>query len=259
MKKGTGFYKVVSVCYYFYAALFFACLVALAFVWMLLISASGLMQVGFILGMNGVCIIGFCILMGIMMLQIHAACILWDMEKRDKVVYTFHQVAAVLLSFIKVSSGMVGQYFFPRYLWAWILYDLFMVATSILGILAFAKIKREMYYIKTANELDQGKRIGLLAIEGDYKGDFFQIFPCEKVVLGTSPQASNVLFDDRQISRRHCIIEYVPEQQMYYITDCSTNGTFLNDGSRMPENTPYPCAPRTRFYFGAKRQMFELV
>ena len=53
--------------------------------------------------------------------------------------------------------------------------------------------------------------------------------------------------------------KYIPEQKMYYITDCSTNGTFLNDGRRIPENTPYPCAPMTRFYFGTNRQMFELA
>lgn len=289
MQKETGFYKFVSVCYFTLAAIFSVCFAAAALAWILLIIASGMLEGGMTFVINGGCIMVLSILMGILMLHIHAGCILWDLEKRDKVVYTFHQITAVLLTFTKLCIGIVGQYLLSKYLFLWILYDLFMLATSILGIVAFSKIKKVTNFVKTESEmlqttrekgvkdnvlvrqieqaldqknempLPQGKRIGLLAIEGDYRGNFFPMFPCEKLVLGTSLQASNILFHDPKISRQHCMVEYIPEQKMYYITDCSTNGTFLNDGRRIPENTPYPCTPLTRFYFGTNRQMFELV
>ena len=259
MEKGTGFYKFVSICYYVLAVVFSACFAAAALAWILLVIASGMLEGGMTFVINGGCIMVLSILLGIIMLHIHAGCILWDLEKRDTVVYTFHQITAVLLTFTKLCIGIVGQYLLSKYLVFWILYDLFMLATSILGITAFTKIKKITNFVKTENEMLQEKRIGLLAIEGDYRGDFFPIFPCEKIVFGTSSQASNILFDDPKISRQHCMVEYIPEHKMYYITDCSTNGTFLNDGTRIPFNTPFACAPKTRFYFGTDRQMFELV
>ena len=289
MQRGTGFYKFVSICYYVLAVVFSACFAATALAWILLIAASGLIGRSMIFVSNCGCIMVLSILMGIIMLHIHGGCILWALEKRDRVVYTFHQVAAVLLIFTKICIGFIAQYLLPGYFWLWLLYDIVMLTTSILGIVAFTKIKRLTNFVKTEDEmlqttrekdvkenvlvqqieqaldqknemsLPQGKRIGLLAIEGDYRGDFFQIFPCEKIVFGTSSQASNILFDDPKISRQHCMVEYIPEHKMYYITDCSTNGTFLNDGTRIPFNTPFACAPKTRFYFGTDRQMFELV
>ena len=203
MQKGTGFYKFVSVCYFTLAAIFSVCFAATALAWILLIIASGMLEGGMTFVINGGCIMVLSILMGILMLHIHAGCILWDLEKRDKVVYTFHQITAVLLTFTKLCIGIVGQYLLSKYLFLWILYDLFMLATSILGIVTFSKIKKITNFVKTESEmlqttrekdvkdnvlvrqieqaldqknempLPQGKRIGLLAIEGDYRGNFF--------------------------------------------------------------------------------------
>ena len=88
MQKGTGFYKFVSVCYFILAAIFSVCFAAAALAWILLIIASGMLEGGMTFVINGGCIMVLSILMGILMLHIHAGCILWDLEKRDKVVYT---------------------------------------------------------------------------------------------------------------------------------------------------------------------------
>lgn len=256
MQKGTGFYKFVSVCCFIMAAVFSVCFAAGALAWILLIVASKMFEGGLLAAANAGCLMILSILMGIIMLQIHAGCILWDSGKRDNVVYTIHQVAEVLLLFTKLCMGIVGQYLLPKYLFLWIAYDVFMLTTSILGLVAFTKKKK----VKASPQPSpEEKRIGILAVEGDYQGNFFPMLSGEKLVLGTSLQNSHILFHDPKISRQHCMVEYIPEQKMYYITDHSTNGTFLGDGRRIPENTPYPCAPMTRFYFGKTRQMFELV
>ena len=150
MQKGTGFYKFVSVCYFTLAAIFSVCFAAVALAWILLIIASGMLEGGMTFVINGGCIMVLSILMGILMLHIHAGCILWDLEKRDKVVYTFHQITAVLLTFTKLCIGIVGQYLLSKYLFLWIVYDLFMLATSILGIVACKNRKR--------NEADNRQR-----------------------------------------------------------------------------------------------------
>lgn len=77
MQKGTGFYKFVSVCYFILAAIFSVCFAAAALAWILLIIASGMLEGGMTFVINGGCIMVLSILMGILMLHIHAGCILW--------------------------------------------------------------------------------------------------------------------------------------------------------------------------------------
>lgn len=286
MRKSTGFYKFVSICYFLLATLFAICFAGVSLAWILLVVASGLIEGGLSLVINGGCLMMLAIIMGILMLHIHGGCILWDLEKRDTVVYTIQQVTSVLMLFTKICIGMAAQYVIKGHLFLWILYYIFMITTSILGIVAFSKIKKETACNKTKEELEaqanpqnrempenpnmqdfrenyvrlnSRREIGLQAIEGDYAGEYFPMRLQEQIVLGTNPNISNILFHDSKISRKHCVIRFVPKEQMYYIIDYSTNGTFLMDGTRLPVNVSYPCAPKTRFYFGSQHQVFELV
>lgn len=49
------------------------------------------------------------------------------------------------------------------------------------------------------------------------------------------------------ISRRHCEIQY--REGRYFLSDLSSNGTFVNDGQE-PVQGPYPIAPGDRIYIG---------
>ena len=119
MRKSTGFYKFVSICYFLLATLFAICFAGVSLAWILLVVASGLIEGGLSLVINGGCLMMLAIIMGILMLHIHGGCILWDLEKRDTVVYTIQQVTSVLMLFTKICIGMAAQYVIKGHLFLW--------------------------------------------------------------------------------------------------------------------------------------------
>ncbi|MGN0153912.1 MAG: LytTR family transcriptional regulator DNA-binding domain-containing protein [Lachnospiraceae bacterium] len=66
-------------------------------------------------------------------------------------------------------------------------------------------------------------------INGKFKGMVLQIYPNEKIVFGRSYEEADLVFDEMEISREHCWIQYNDKINGYFICNCSTNGLFINN------------------------------
>lgn len=76
----------------------------------------------------------------------------------------------------------------------------------------------------------------LVILSGMYQGEHLKLLPKERLVLGRNPNRSQLIFDSEAVSERHCQITYDKDSQIYEVTDYSQDGTYLEDGERLPKN-----------------------
>lgn len=99
----------------------------------------------------------------------------------------------------------------------------------------------------------------LMCVAGEMAGAKVPLYDGQPVIIGrSSSMATFVVSDDYKLSRKHCSIEYMEDEDRVYVTDYSTNGTMLGDGSRLSKNVKTPVArgtliilsPTTKFTVG---------
>lgn len=94
---------------------------------------------------------------------------------------------------------------------------------------------------------------------GEYAGASFSLEQGEELRIGTDPQHANLVLHGPEISRRHCTISCPDKPNTVRILDTSSNGTYLTNGTRLPQNLaadfPLPCS----ILFGDAPQMFEIT
>lgn len=72
--------------------------------------------------------------------------------------------------------------------------------------------------------------------------------------IGRSAQSCQyVISGDNNISRIHCYIRR--EGNTIFLADCSSNGTYFENGTRLEKNREYRIAPGTRFYLATPNHM----
>lgn len=76
---------------------------------------------------------------------------------------------------------------------------------------------------------------GIIGISGEYAGARIPVGK-SPVVIGRDQNSSNVILADNRISRQHCSIVYDAARKMYIVRDFSSNGTFMQDGTRLKSN-----------------------
>lgn len=106
----------------------------------------------------------------------------------------------------------------------------------------------------------QINRIGgvLIAESGDYAGAEFELPDGETLVLGRDPAMCSIVLEDHNISRQHCSVRYSSAEGKYYVTDLSSNGTFLEDGVRLQPQTEFAMERGERIYLSNQRDIFVL-
>lgn len=98
----------------------------------------------------------------------------------------------------------------------------------------------------------------LIAVSGDYAGAEFGLSDGETLVLGRDPAMCSIVFEDHNISRQHCAIRYSAAEKMYYVTDLSSNGTFLEDGIRLQPQTETAVERGEKIYLSNQKDIFTL-
>ena len=93
---------------------------------------------------------------------------------------------------------------------------------------------------------------------GFYKGKTLGIKPGEVIKIGRDRDACVLLYPPgaTEISRVHCILRADPGQNKVSVTDCSKNGTYLENGERMEPGKEYFLADGEGFYLAAKENSF---
>ena len=75
--------------------------------------------------------------------------------------------------------------------------------------------------------------------------------------IGRAPDSCNIILEDKDISRIHCIIRYENNRGEFTLTDLSSNGTYIQ-GGRMQYNVPQNILPGSRFAMPAGKYEMEV-
>jgi len=79
-------------------------------------------------------------------------------------------------------------------------------------------------------------------LSGSMKGTTIPIKADETLNLGKDPKISNVVFsnDYERVSRLHCTITYSVSNNKYFVVDCSHNGTYTGEKTRLEKGKRTP-------------------
>lgn len=98
----------------------------------------------------------------------------------------------------------------------------------------------------------------LECISGDYMGIPFPMQDRDTLVIGTNAGLSNIVLSDTMhiVSGKHCVVSFNATENVYTVTDCSTNGTFINN-ERISKNVPTRVLSGSVMYLGDNRNAFK--
>lgn len=104
------------------------------------------------------------------------------------------------------------------------------------------------------------KQMGLFSGFGNgLAGKIYSLEDGQVYYVGRESTQCGILVEDEDgsVSRCHCAIQYIAEQGSYYVTDFSSNGTFVN-GERIPQNQPILVHAGDTVMIGARGNGFKL-
>lgn len=85
-------------------------------------------------------------------------------------------------------------------------------------------------------------------------------FTNNQIVFGRDPTVSRVVFPSEYdlISRKHCVVSYLPDTGQFNIEDFSSNGTFLINNEKLELGKEYPLKPGDQFYLAEHEEVFSV-
>lgn len=79
------------------------------------------------------------------------------------------------------------------------------------------------------------------------------------ILLGRSKQECQIVLGESDISRVHLCIRYISARKTFLLTDRSTNGTYWQDGRRLPANLSLEVPDGSIFYLGRRSVLLQLL
>lgn len=109
---------------------------------------------------------------------------------------------------------------------------------------------------------DGGKAAGsegcICGVSGIHKGKKFPMKAGGCVVIGRDGSRCDLVLMDQKVSRVHCELRYDRQERRYILYDCSTNGTFLENGAQIGQRRAVALPPGTRIRIGTSEDVFLL-
>lgn len=80
-----------------------------------------------------------------------------------------------------------------------------------------------------SDNISNSKKAIIYGNKGKYGGSKFEIKDGESITIGRDSKICNIVYDDKYtgVSRNHCSIRYSAAENSFYVTDNSSNGTFV--------------------------------
>jgi pSer/pThr/pTyr-binding forkhead associated (FHA) protein len=93
-----------------------------------------------------------------------------------------------------------------------------------------------------------------------YSGANFPLEVGEELIIGRDAALCHIVLNRgaEKISRQHCVIRFDTAEQMYVVTDLSSNGTYLNNGTQLSPNTPTKVPRGGGIYLATQTNQFNL-
>ena len=113
------------------------------------------------------------------------------------------------------------------------------------------------------DEDDEGETMALSGgsiqgISGMYKDAVIPMKIDETVMIGRDSSRSNLVIEEKSVSRRHCAIRFDTFNGTYQVRDYSTYGVFLEDGTKLPSDQEVELKPGTKIRLGSTEHVFLL-
>lgn len=81
-----------------------------------------------------------------------------------------------------------------------------------------------------------------------------------EMIIGRAVESAIVFpTGETNVSRRHCVISYDEKSDMFYVTDMSSNGTFMSNGVRLQNGVRTAVPAGTSIYLGTRNDSFMLM
>ena len=266
--KIRNFCKFVSVCDYLLVLEFIIITAIIANAWFFLNLYFGKLLGSEMLVINLVFLLMTVLSAGAGVGVLYAAVILWEPKEETHKIYICLQVFSIVFAVIMLVVGIVANVLDIFNVWLSLFYYIACVGILIMNSVAFGvkrNEQRNVYKSSTSipdisiDASDETPTVGVRALDGEYAGAVFLLNMNEKITLGTQPQFCQILFQDRHISRTHCIIKYRMDIKAYEIVDYSRNGTYWLNGERLPFGEVCKCRAGTIFVMGGQKEMFQFL
>lgn len=97
------------------------------------------------------------------------------------------------------------------------------------------KSQNVKYNFNTKNFTNNGR---IKFLSGSCSGYVIPVEPNKHVIIGKDPACCSIVISKKYsaVSRKHCDISFDPNLDMYIVKDCSSNGTFTENGIRLHRN-----------------------
>lgn len=96
-------------------------------------------------------------------------------------------------------------------------------------------------------------------ISGKNLGSVINIKSGEEIIIGRDPSVSHFIIDDEKISKRHCIISYNSDKDIYLIQDVSSNGIYYENNIKMETGVVVAVPHGTIIRIGKSNNKYKLV
>lgn len=102
--------------------------------------------------------------------------------------------------------------------------------------------------------------VGLVGVCGMWTNAEFFNNSGNPIVIGRDPSQCDVVIsqNSEKVSRKHCTVGYDYKNNMYIITDHSSNGTYLDDGRKLVQGMPTPVECGHVVIIGDEKNAFKL-
>lgn len=105
--------------------------------------------------------------------------------------------------------------------------------------------------------LPKSRQGSLRCVAGSLLGASVILEPGDVIVIGRDPHVANLIVDDPKVSKKHCSVVYDGERDLYFIVDYSSNGTTLEDGTKLVKEAQTPVERNTNIVL-SKSTMFKV-
>ena len=112
--------------------------------------------------------------------------------------------------------------------------------------------------IRTAFTSDMDTVHQITCVSGEFAGASFPLNPHDTVVIGRDSEVCNIVISAGKVSRRHCAVSFDAAKGQFAVMDCSTNGTYLENGTRLLANLRNMLPAGTGISIGSNENRFKL-
>jgi len=136
----------------------------------------------------------------------------------------------------------------------WVSFGAF-VAAAVLGFIAMRAYSGNESY----EALGEGGA-AIIGVTGMYKDVTFPLDNDEELIIGRDAMLSHIVITSgaEKISRKHITVSFDSYDNVYTVTDNSSNGTYLADGTRLVANIPVKLQRGTVIYLAKRDNTFKL-